>query len=91
MNGITELAELFKNRENRADYSPMFGEIISLPNIDIKLGDRIHLDGDNVKFTFDILKKIYHDEREVYEYLNKTVVLLPYSNNQKFIAIGVIV
>lgn len=91
MNGITELAELFKNRENRADYSPVFGKIVSLPDVDIQCGDKIHLDRTDVLFTFDVLSRVYRDEREVYEYLNKTVVLLPYKNNQKFIAVGVIV
>ena len=32
MNGITELAKLFKERENQNDYSPVFGTIIELPN-----------------------------------------------------------
>ena len=44
----------------------------------------------DIKATFDIYDKVIHDGHTEYVYLNKTVVLLPYSGDNKFIAIGVI-
>lgn len=46
MNGITELARLLKERENDSGYSPMFGTVAELPNIKIRLGDKILLTGE---------------------------------------------
>ena len=44
----------------------------------------------DIKATFDIYNKVVHDGHTEYVHLNKTVVLLPYSGDNKFIAIGVI-
>ena len=44
----------------------------------------------DIKATFDIYDKVIHDRHTEYVYLNKTVVLLPYSGDNKFIAIGVL-
>ena len=90
MTNITKLAKHIKSRDNPSPYSPMFGKIISLPELKIRLGTRVILTKDDIKFTFDIYDKIVHDGYTEYVYLNKTVVLLPYSDDNKFIAIGVI-
>lgn len=90
MTNITKLAKHIKSRDNPSPYSPMFGKIISLPELKIRLGTRVILTKDDIKSTFDIYDKIVHDGYTEYVYLNKTVVLLPYSDDNKFIAIGVI-
>lgn len=92
MDGITELAKHIKARDNPSPYTPMFGTIISLPELKIKLGSRILLTADDIKSTFDIYDKTYDsDGRFVrYTYLNKEVVLLPYGHDNKFIVIGAV-
>lgn len=87
-NGITELAKLLRERENREDYSPMFGKITSLPNLQIQIGGKIVIDASLVKSLFDIYET---DTYGKYIYLGKEVVLLPYADYQKFIAVGVVV
>lgn len=90
MNNITKLAKHIKSRDNPLPYSPMFGEIISLPELKIWLGTRILLTKKDIKATFDIYETELVNEQRRYVNLNKTVVLLPYSEDNKFIAIGVI-
>ena len=90
MNGITALAKHIRDRDNPSPYTPMFGKIISLPELKIRLGTRVLLTKEDIKATFDIYEKVVHDGHTEYVYLNKTVLLLPYSDDNKFIAIGVI-
>ncbi|MBQ3462999.1 MAG: DUF2577 family protein [Clostridia bacterium] len=90
MDGVTALAQHIKNRDNPTPYTPMFGKIISLPELKIRLGSSILLYEDDVKATFDIYEKIHHDGYTEYVNLNKEVVLLPYSEDNKFVVIGVI-
>ena len=88
MNGITELAKLLKERENSDGYSPMFGTVIELPNTKIRISDKVILTDSYLTLCIN-LKELNADG----EYINlgKTVVLLPYSNGQKFIVIGVVI
>lgn len=89
MDDITRLALWMKDNENPSPYSPILGTVISLPNLRIQVGAKAILDSKEVKTTFDIYKSITHNNGVTeYVYLNKTVVLLPYSKDQKFIAIG---
>ena len=90
MTNITKLAKHIKARDNPAPYTPMFGKIISLPELKIRLGTRVLLTKEDIKATFDIYEKVVHDGYAEYVNLNKTVVLLPYSGDNKFIAIGVL-
>lgn len=90
MNNITKLAKHIKARDNPAPYTPMFGEIIALPELKIRLGTRVLLTKSDIKAIFDIYEKETHDGHTRYIHLNKTVVLLPYSSDNKFIALGVI-
>lgn len=87
-NGITELAKLLRERENREDYSPMFGKITSLPNLQIQIGGKIVIDASFIKTLFDIYET---DAYGSYIHLGKEVVLLPYADYQKFIAVGVVI
>jgi hypothetical protein len=87
LNGITELAKLFKERENANSYSPMIGRIIELPELKIRLGDKVILTSANIK-TCVSLNTV--DGSGSYINLGKEVVLLPFSDNQKFIVVGVV-
>lgn len=87
MNGITELAMLFKARENGEDYSPFFGTVIKLPDIKIRLNDKVILTEEHIVSCISLKET---DAYNNYIYLNKTVVLLPYASNQRFIVIGVV-
>lgn len=90
MDGYTELANLFRVRDNKPSYSPLFGKIISLPELKIKCGNNITLDNSDITAMFNIAETVQNDDRIEYVNLYKTVVLLPYAKNQKFIAIGVL-
>ena len=90
MGAVEELARHIRDRDNPSPYTPMFGKIISLPELKIQLGNRILLDADDIKAIFDIYETRITDGRTVYVNLNKDVVLLPYANDNKFIALGVV-
>ena len=90
MGAVEELAKHIRERDNPSPYTLMFGKIISLPELKIQLGSRILLDESDVKAIFDIYETRIIDERTVYVNLNKEVVLLPYANDNKFIALGVV-
>lgn len=87
MNGITELARLLKERENDSGYSPMFGTVAELPNIKIRLGDKILLTGEYLTSCVTLTEQ---DADGKYIHLEKQVVLLPYANHRKYIVIGVV-
>lgn len=92
LDAYVEMAELFKSRDNPDEYSPVFGTVTALPELEIRVGDRVVLDADDIVCTFDIYgKTVKEDGTAVYTYLNKTVVLLPYARGQRFAAIGAIV
>ena len=90
MDGYTELAQMFKDRDNDSAYTPMIGTITALPQLKIKCGTRIELTADEVRSVFDIYEQRYVNDLLVYINLNKEVVLLPCSGYQRFIAIGVL-
>lgn len=87
MNGITELAKLFKERNNDVGYSPMFGRIIELPKTKIRINEKVILNDSHLVCLFNLKEQDYDGD---YINLGKEVVLLPFSNNQKFIVIGVV-
>ena len=87
MNGITELAKLLKERENGTGYSPMFGTIIELPQIKIRLNEKVILNNSPLKSSINLMMQ---NEDGDYIYLGKEVALLPFANNQKFLVIGVV-
>ena len=88
MNGITELAKLLKERENSDSYSPMFGTVIELPNTKIRISDKVILTDSHLMLCLNLKEQNADGE---YTNLGKTVVLLPYANDQKFIVIGVVI
>ena len=87
MNGISELAKLFRERDNMTSYSPMFGKIIELPALKIRIGEKIIIDESYIKSCVNLYEQ---DGYGSYIHNGKTVALLPYSNNQKFIVVGVV-
>ena len=84
MNAYTELAKLFNERNNNKQYGPVIGKIISLPELKIQINE------EKVISIFNIAETKTYEERIEFVNLNKRVVLLPISDYQKFIAIGVI-
>lgn len=90
MNAITALAREIEKRSNPSPYTPMLGKITALPELQVRLGSRILLDKSDIKAIFDIYETEHTDHGDVYVNLNKEIVLLPYANDNKFIAIGVI-
>lgn len=87
INGITELAKLLKERENSAGYSPMLGTVIELPNIKIRLGEKVVLNTAHIKSCVCLDET---DEEGRYVNLGRDVILLPYADNQNFFVVGVI-
>lgn len=90
MNAYTELAKLFNERNNNKQYGPVIGKIISLPELKIQINEKIQLNEEKVISIFNIDETKTYEERIEFVNLNKRVVLLPISDYQKFIAIGVI-
>ncbi len=90
MNAYTELAKLFNERNNNKQYGPVIGKIISLPVLKIQINEKIQLNEEKVISIFNIAETKTYEERIEFVNLNKRVVLLPISDYQKFIAIGVI-
>lgn len=80
-NNVVELAKLIKNGGKDTVYSPMLGTILDTETLTIQLGNHILLYAEDIISTINL-----SDENN----LNKTVVLLPYSNDQKFICVGVV-
>ncbi len=87
MNGITELAKLLKERENDTGYTPMFGTMIELPEIKIRINEKVILNNSHLKFCVNLTEQNADGD---YIYLGREVVLLPFANTQKFIVIGVV-
>lgn len=90
MNAYTELAKLFNERNNNKQYGPVIGKIISLPELKIQINEKIQLNEEKVISIFNIAETKTYEERIEFVNLSKRVVLLPISDYQKFIAIGVI-
>lgn len=90
MNAYTELAKLFYERNNNKQYGPVIGKIISLPELKIQINEKIQLNEEKVISIFNIAETKTYEERIEFVNLNKRVVLLPISDYQKFIAVGVI-
>ena len=85
--GITELAKLLKERENKQGYSPVFGTIIDLPDLQIHLGGKIILSEEHIVRCVSVVSR---NEDGEYANLGKEAVLLPFADSQKFILIAVI-
>lgn len=87
MNGIEELAKLLRERDNKREFAPIFGTIVSLPALKVRRDKDIILSSMHVTSIIDLSEK---DEGGNYINLNKEVVLLPYDNDNKYILIGVV-
>ena len=78
---------MLKERENDTGYSPMFGTIIELPQVKIRLNEKVILNNSHLKSCINLMMQ---NEDGDYIYLGKEVALLPFANNQKFLVIGVV-
>lgn len=101
MNGIVELAKLFKDRENESYDGYVIGEVMAdFPNVKIKIDDNIHLDASHLVFAAHLLSG-YTREYEIVgtNMTNGTikwtdtikkgdrVILVPSQNGQSYIVI----
>lgn len=87
MHGITELAKLFKERDNATEYSPVFGTIIELPQIKIRINEKVILTSNHLKSCVNLLTQNSDGD---YIYKGCEVAMLPYAGNRKFLVIGVV-
>lgn len=75
MDGITELAKMFKDRNNPNILGVQIGVVVSpLPNLIIRLGEQILLDNEELILAYSLGTLIKDDE----------VILLPTTDNQTF-------
>lgn len=88
MNGYEGIARLLKERENERLYSPVIGTITALPELSVRINQRIVLDKTNI----DSIVNLAEQNEETHEFINlgKRAVLLPYRSYQKYICIGVL-
>ena len=86
MNAEYEMALLLKQRENIEGYTPVFGVVEQLPDIRIRLSERIVLDADNLASILDLKRQ---DADNNYIWLGRRVYLLPmYNLNKAYLVIG---
>ncbi|PEB56247.1 hypothetical protein CON65_15940 [Bacillus pseudomycoides] len=102
MNGIVELAKLFKDRENEPYEGYVIGEVMAdFPDVKIKIDDNIHLDVSHLVFAAHLLSN-YTREYEIVDEFSVTtgkikwtdtikkgdrVILVPSQNGQSYIVI----
>lgn len=87
MSQYEEFAELFKARDNTAEYAPVYGTIEELPEVKIRIGTKIVITAGQIKSLVN-LKERNADEK--YICLNKQVAMLPYANNNRYLVLGVV-
>lgn len=87
MNGIVEMAKMLRERENPPLNEPVIGKIIDLPDIKIRINEKVVITNEHIK---TILRLDDQDENGCYINLGKEMVLLPYDNKQKYIVLGVV-
>ena len=83
MNAALEMAKILKKRDNPTGYSPISGKIVALPDIKIRINEKVVLDGDDIKSIVNLLVK---DEYGNYVWLSREVYMHPYG--KKFIVFG---
>ena len=82
MNASYEFAKILMDLKGAVAYSPVEGRIEALPEVKIRLNDKVVLGGDLVRSTVDILKQNGQGE---YIWLNRRVYLLPCYNGKRII------
>lgn len=80
MNAPYELARLFKERENTERYTPIFGIVEELPDIKIRIHEKVVIPKPMIASIVDLYQQ---DQDGVYIYLGKTVYMLPCYQNGK--------
>ncbi len=80
MDGVYEMAKLLKERDNPVQYSPVIGTVEALPEIKVRINDKVVLGRENLKSTVDLLAQNADGE---YIWQGKTVYLLPFMENNR--------
>lgn len=91
MDGLSELAKMFKSRENKNYMGPIIGEIISpLPNIKIKLRNEIFLEKHNCVIANHIYIH-YKNIDNTYLLNGDKVILIPSGDEQLYFLVDKVV
>lgn len=85
-NGVETLAKMFKDRENTSGDLIVFGQIIELPNLKIQYTSKIILTKEHIKSLIDLYKQ---DNDGRYVYMGREVAMIPYSDNNRYLVLGV--
>jgi hypothetical protein len=81
MDGVTELAKLFKERNNDPYEGYVIGEVVSsLPHVKIRIGDKIILDASHLVFAARLLNDGTLKQGDM-------VMMMPSQNGQSYIVI----
>lgn len=84
MDGITELAKLLKERENRDYLGPQIGTVVNpLPNIKIRMGEKILLTSSHLIIASRLT--------EIELQSGDEVILIPSTDGQRYCAIDKVV
>lgn len=90
MNGISELAKLFKERENKTYLGPQIGNIITpLPDIQVALGDKIILTKEHLVISEQLVKKQGKFILSGKDNIGKTTLKLSQPNSYEIVDINI--
>lgn len=89
-NNIERLANLFHERNNPKLPEIAFGTVVSANPVKVQLcaNDNVILSDRNMRSVVDLSERTPEGQ---YIYLNRTVAVCPYSNNHKYLVLGVVV
>ena len=85
MNGISELAKMFKDRDNVHYLGPQIGKVINpLPAIKVSLGNQIILEKDNLLIAGHVYQHYHYIDPDRYLNAGDEVILIPTTDQQKY-------
>lgn len=89
MDGMSEMAKLLKERENRPYTGPILGKVIKpLPDIQVRVGDRIILKSNHLIVSGHIFKNYKVNDNQWLK-AGETVILVPTVDDQKYFILDV--
>ena len=87
MNLYEELAKMLKDRDNPAEFAPVYGIIEELPEIKIRLCSKIIITSGQIKSLINLKERNVDGQ---YINLNKQVAMLPYNKDNQYLVLGVV-
>ncbi len=95
MDGVIELAKLFKERENISTMGIQIGKVISVNPLKIALGDKIILDTDDLVisqsayYKYDLINGVLNQVPKLE--IGDKIILLPATDEQIYIVMDKVV